>query len=117
MYTTTYKGYTGKFEIDFDDNLISGIVIDIKDVITFHGKTIEEAVQCFHESVDDYLEFCQELGEEPDQPFSGKLPYQTTRKIHRKIYLAATKKGKSINAWPSLLPKIISLTYLYFCSG
>ena len=35
MYTTTYKGYTGKFEIDFDDNLISGIVIDIKDEITF----------------------------------------------------------------------------------
>ena len=66
MYTTTYKGYTGKFEIDFDDNLISGIVIDIKDVITFHSKTIEEAVQCFHESVDDYLEFCQELGEEPN---------------------------------------------------
>ncbi len=66
MYTTTYKGYTGKFEIDFDDNLISGIVIDIKDVITFHSKTIEEALQCFHESVDDYLEFCQELGEEPN---------------------------------------------------
>jgi predicted HicB family RNase H-like nuclease len=35
-------------------------------VITFHSKTIEEAVQCFHESVDDYLEFCQELGEEPN---------------------------------------------------
>jgi predicted HicB family RNase H-like nuclease len=51
MQTATYKGYTGKFEIDFEDNLISGIVIDIKDVIIFHGHTIEEALQCFHESV------------------------------------------------------------------
>jgi predicted HicB family RNase H-like nuclease len=24
---------------------------------------------------------------------------ETTRKIHRQIYLVATKKGKSINAW------------------
>jgi predicted HicB family RNase H-like nuclease len=99
MHTTTYKGYTGQFEIDFDDNLIAGKVIDIKDVITFHGSTIEEAVQCFHESVDDYLEFCQELGEVPEKPFSGKLPYRTTPDVHRKIYLAATKAGKSINAW------------------
>lgn len=99
MYIATYKGYTGKFEIDFEDSLISGIVIDIKDVITFHSKTIEEAMQCFHESVDDYLEFCQELGETPDKPFSGKLPYRTTPEIHRRIYLAATKAGKSVNAW------------------
>ena len=99
MQTATYKGYTGKFEIDFEDNLISGIVIDIKDVITFHGHTIEEVLQCFHESVDDYLEFCQELGEDPEKPFSGKLPYRTTPEIHRRIYLAATKAGKSVNAW------------------
>jgi len=99
MQTTTYKGYTGKFELDFEDNLISGLVIDIKDVITFHGNTIEEAIKCFHESVDDYLDFCQELGEEPEKPFSGKLPYRTTPEIHRKIYVAATKAGKSINAW------------------
>jgi len=31
--------------------------------------------------------------------YSGKLPYRTTPDIHRKIYLAATKAGKSINAW------------------
>ena len=59
MQTATYKGYTGKFELELEENLISGLVIDIKDVITFHGKTIEEAINCFHESVDDYLEFCQ----------------------------------------------------------
>ncbi|OKH12338.1 type II toxin-antitoxin system HicB family antitoxin [[Limnothrix rosea] IAM M-220] len=99
MYTATYKGYTGKFEIDFEENLLSGIVIDIRDVITFHGKTIEEAVQCFHESVDDYLEFCEEVGEDPDKPFSGRLPYRTSPETHRQIYLAATKAGKSINAW------------------
>lgn len=74
-------------------------MLDIKDVITFKGETVEEARQAFHDSVDDYLEWCEELGEEPDKPFSGKLPFRTTPEHHRKIFIAATKAGKSINAW------------------
>ena len=99
METAIYKGYTGKFEIDLEDNLIYGVVIDIKDVITFEGKTIDEVISAFHESVDDYLEFCLQLGQQPDKSFSGKLPFRTTPENHRKIFLAATKAGKSINAW------------------
>ena len=95
----TYKGYTAHVEIDPDANILCGRVLDIKDVITFKGETVEEARQAFHDSVDDYLEWCQELGEEPDKPFSGKLPFRTTPEHHRKIFIAATKAGKSINAW------------------
>ena len=57
----SYKGYTGHLEIDEDAGLLFGRVIDIKDVITFKGNTVEEARQAFEDSVDDYLEFCQEL--------------------------------------------------------
>lgn len=95
----TYKGYTAHVEIDPDANILCGRVLDIKDVITFKGETVEEARQAFHDSVDDYLEWCEELGEEPDKPFSGKLPFRTTPEHHRKIFIAATKAGKSINAW------------------
>jgi predicted HicB family RNase H-like nuclease len=94
-----YKGYTGQIEVDVDADILHGRVVDIKDVVTFEGKTIEEAKQAFQDSVDDYLEFCAELGEEPDKPFSGKLPFLTTPNQHRLIYLAAIKTGKSINAW------------------
>jgi predicted HicB family RNase H-like nuclease len=31
-------------------------------VITFKGKTVEEIRQEFKNSIDDYLEFCHELG-------------------------------------------------------
>lgn len=95
----TYKGYTAHVEIDPDANILCGRVLDIKDVITFKGETVEEARQAFQDSVDDYLEWCEELGEEPDKPFSGKLPFRTTPEHHRKIFIAATKAGKSINAW------------------
>jgi len=113
METATYKGYTGKFEIDLEDNLIYGVVIDVKDVITFGGKTIDEALQAFHESVDDYLEFCRQLGQEPDKIFSGKLPFRTTPENHRQIFLAATKAGKSINAWMEEVLSIASTQNLH----
>jgi predicted HicB family RNase H-like nuclease len=94
-----YKGYTGHLEIDEDAGIIFGRVLDIHDVVTFRGQTVTEARQAFQDSVDDYLEFCQELGQEPDKPFSGKLPFRTTPERHRKVFLAAAKAGKSINAW------------------
>ena len=95
----TYKGYTASLEVDVEAGILFGQVLDINDVITFKGQTIDEARQEFQNSVDDYLAFCEELGEEPDKPFSGKLPFRTTPEHHRKIFIAAKKAGKSINAW------------------
>ena len=95
----TYKGYTAEIEVDIEAGILFGRVIDIKDVVTFKGKTVEEVRAEFHNSVDDYLAFCEELGKEPDKPFSGKLPFRTTPDRHRKIFVAAKKAGKSINAW------------------
>ena len=94
-----YKGYTGQVEVDAEADILFGTVIDINDVITFQANTVEEARQEFQNSVDDYLEFCEELGREPERPFSGKLPYRTSPETHRKIFIAAKKAGKSINAW------------------
>lgn len=94
-----YKGYTGHIEVDLDAGILHGSVLDIKDVVTFEGKTIEEAKQAFQDSIDDYLEFCAELGDEPDKPFSGKLPFRTTPDHHRLIFFAAKKAGKSVNSW------------------
>ena len=57
-----YKSYTGSVETSVEDGVLHGCVLDIKDVITFEGTTIEELKQAFQDSVDDYLEFCQEMG-------------------------------------------------------
>lgn len=94
-----YKGYTGYLQVDTKANILYGKVLDIKDVMTFQGKSVEEATTAFEESIDDYLEFCTELGKSPDKPFSGKFHFRTTPEIHRQITIAATKEGKSINTW------------------
>ncbi len=66
----TYKGYTGHVAYDDESGIFHGEVLDTRDVITFQGTTVDGIERAFRESVDDYLEFCQERGEEPDKPFS-----------------------------------------------
>jgi predicted HicB family RNase H-like nuclease len=71
-----YKGYTGKVEIDIESGVLFGHILDIQDVVTFKGETVAKAKQAFEESIDDYFEFCESFGQEPNRPFSGKLPFR-----------------------------------------
>lgn len=69
----TYKGYHGKVEFGDEAGLFHGEVVDLRDVITFQGESADELTQAFRDSIDDYLDFCRERGEEPDKPFTGRL--------------------------------------------
>jgi predicted HicB family RNase H-like nuclease len=44
------------------------VLVGFAIVVTFQGDNVTEAKQAFYDSVDDYLEFCQERGKEPDRP-------------------------------------------------
>lgn len=94
-----YKGYIGKVEYDDHAGIFHGEVINLRDVITFQGETVEEIRQAFRESVDDYLEFCADRGEEPEKPFSGKFMLRIPPELHRKIYVRAKTSDKSLNSW------------------
>ncbi|MBF0492166.1 MAG: type II toxin-antitoxin system HicB family antitoxin [Deltaproteobacteria bacterium] len=96
-----YKGYTGKIEFDDEADIFHGEVLGIRDVVTFQGKSVNELKKAFHQSINDYLEFCQERGEEPDKPFTGKFVIRLTPEQHRKVYLASKIKGQSLNSWVS----------------
>jgi predicted HicB family RNase H-like nuclease len=94
-----YKGYVAQVVFDDEADVFCGEVINTRDVITFQGMTVEELKQSFIDSVDDYLQFCAERGEEPDKPFSGKFVVRLTPEQHRMATLAARRTGKSLNAW------------------
>jgi predicted HicB family RNase H-like nuclease len=95
-----YKGYTGRVTaVDEDQGLIHGEVADINDVVTFQGKTLEELVRAFHDSVEDYLAFCAERSEAPEKPYSGKFLVRMSPALHQQASLAAKRSGESLNAW------------------
>jgi len=94
-----YKGYKGDVELDEEAGVFHGEVLDTRDVITFQGTSVEELERAFRESVDDYLEFCKERGEEPDRPFSGRLMLRLPPELHRRAYVESRRSGKSINQW------------------
>ena len=94
-----YKGYTGIVEFDDEAEIFHGEVANLRDVITFQGRSVDELRRAFEESVDDYLAWCAERGKEPDKPFSGKFMVRIDPGIHREISTAAQRSGKSLNAW------------------
>ncbi|HIE03118.1 MAG TPA: type II toxin-antitoxin system HicB family antitoxin [Thiotrichaceae bacterium] len=77
------KGYMGQVEFDDKVDIFHGEVINTRAVITFQGRTVQEIKAAFRDSIEDYLEFCAELGEEPEKPYYGelrlKLPPHTER--------------------------------------
>lgn len=94
-----YNGYVARVEFDDENETFFGEVINLRDVITFEGESVDELRRAFQESVEDYLAFCAERGEEPEKPYSGRLSVRMDPELHRKITLKARLAGKSLNSW------------------
>lgn len=99
MAMIEYKGYRATVDFDGEARVFYGEVIDLNDVITFQGESVKELEQAFHDSVDDYLEFCKERGEKPEKPFSGKFVVRVSPALHRAITLRAAERKESINTY------------------
>ena len=94
-----YKGYTGYVEFDAEASIFHSEVLDLKDIITFQSKSVEEIKRTFRDSIDDYLKFCKERNEKADKPFSGRLMVRLPPLLHRKVFVTAKREGKSLNQW------------------
>jgi predicted HicB family RNase H-like nuclease len=93
-----YKGYSGVVTLDEERGILFGRVVGLRDVITFQGTSVAEAIQAFHDSVDDYLEFCAQRGESPEKPYSGRFIVRVSPQLHRAIANAAEARKVSLNA-------------------
>jgi len=94
-----YKGYTGVFEFDPSVDAFHGRVIGLQDIVTFEGRSVEELRVEMEASVDDYLDFCAEVGKKPERPYRGEFLVRTTPEVHRAAATAAEAEGLSLNAW------------------
>lgn len=99
MSIMKYKDFIGEFEYDAPARVFYGRVVNIRDTVTFEGTSVAELEQALADSVEDYLEFCREIGKEPDKPFSGKFNIRLSPQAHRLLATAAKASGKSLNAF------------------
>ncbi|NTV96387.1 MAG: type II toxin-antitoxin system HicB family antitoxin [Thiobacillus sp.] len=94
-----YQGYFGSGEVSVEDNLLHGRLLFIKDIVNYAAESPKELEAAFRDAVDDYLDTCRELGEEPDTPFKGTFNVRFTQELHRDCALAAIREGVSLNDW------------------
>lgn len=94
-----YKGYQAKVEYDAESLAFHGQVMNIRDVVTFRGTSVRELRKEMATSVEDYLAFCAERGEEPERPYSGRFLVRVPPEVHRQVAIAAARSGKSLNSW------------------
>lgn len=93
----SYKGYSGTVKFDADEEIFHGEVSRLRDVVTFQGSSGREIKQAFRDSIDDYLELCQETGRSPDRPFSGRLIVRMPPDLHRALHNLAAAEQVSLN--------------------
>lgn len=92
-----YKGYFGSAEVSHEDHCLVGQILYINDLIMYQGATYKELEQAFQHSVDDYLDFCIQIGKEPEKTYSGSFNVRIGSDLHSKAARAAVRAGVSLN--------------------
>ncbi|MEZ4619676.1 MAG: type II toxin-antitoxin system HicB family antitoxin [Caldilineaceae bacterium] len=110
MNMMTYQGYAARIEYSDEDGCFIGHIAGIRDVVGFHGESVDELRSAFTEAVDDYLETCERLGRTPQKPYSGKVMLRIDPALHARAAALAAAQGKSLNAWTQeQIQKAVSL--------
>ena len=93
-----YKGYHTRIEFDSEALLLRGKIEGIKDFVNFESSDIYTIEEEFHAAVDEYLEFCKEVGKEPDKEYRGTFNIRISPELHKQLAIVAIKNGDTLNA-------------------
>lgn len=72
MNNIYYKNYEGSAEYSEEDQIFHGKITGNHVLISYEGGSLAALIEDFHNSVDDYLEFCRERGIEPQLQVCSK---------------------------------------------
>ena len=92
-----YKGYHADVQYSDEDKLFVGEVIGINDKLAFHGSSVSELEMLFHQSIDNYLEICEEFGKKPEKEYRGQFNVRIPSDLHKEAVLCARKQRMSLN--------------------
>ena len=94
-----YKGYHASVDYDDEDELFVGSVFGVRDSLNFHGTSVEELKNSFHDCIDNYLDMCKQFGVAPDKEYKGSFNVRLEPKLHRDVAFAAEQQGITMNQY------------------
>lgn len=97
MSTVKYKDYQGA--VTFQDGRLFIQILHIDDLISTECDSASKVQEAFEDLVDDYIDSCKELGQEPNKPFKGSFNVRIDPALHREAALAAADHDESLNSW------------------
>lgn len=91
-----YKDYMGSVFFSEEDGVFHGKVVGLSDSISFEGESVKALTEDFHNSIDEYLEFCAKVNKQPEKSsFSVKI----SPELHNMATLYANQKGLPLNTF------------------
>lgn len=92
-----YKGYFGSVDYSAEDNILFGSVIDIRGLISYEGKSVDDLKINFEQAIDKYLKTCEANGVEPEKYYKGTLSIRLDPELHRQATIAAASNHETLN--------------------
>ena len=92
-----YKEFIGSVHFSMEDEVFYGKLEGVNDLVTFEGSSVNELKTAFEESVEDYIELCEETGKKVYKSFKGSFNVRIKPEIHFKAFTQATLEGKTLN--------------------
>jgi len=97
MNVMEVDGYKAKIEYDPELDQFRGEILGLNGSADFYGKSPASLRKEFRNSLQVFLEVCEEKGINPKKEYSGKFNLRIPPGLHSQIAARATAEHKSIN--------------------
>ena len=104
MSTMGYKGYIARISFSAIERVFIGKVFGVRDVIGFHGASVDELEAAFHDAIDRYLARCADLDRSPHRQSVVRVGLTMAPDVRARADRAARASGKSLNDWVCDVP-------------
>jgi predicted HicB family RNase H-like nuclease len=92
-----YKGYCASINVSVEDGCLFGKVEFINDSIVFGADTVPELQSTFEAEIEDYLDFCKEVGKNPDKTMTGSFNVRIGADLHKQAVTRAKTDDVALN--------------------
>ncbi len=101
-----YKGYLGTIQPDLENKNLFGKLAFISDLVTYEATTITELEQEFKNSIDIYLQSCQEANKEPCKPLKGSFNIRISPELHQQAVEASGDNSLNVFVAQAISEKV-----------